>query len=83
MIMFLIYFGSILRSIDLCKVLDLAFLKPLLVQWTRSFEQDSPKIIPSPWGLHCPWLNGSYFMVTISKNHLLKVGSIKLETMAL
>jgi hypothetical protein len=23
-----------------------------LVQWSRSFEQDSPKIIPSPWGLH-------------------------------
>ena len=24
------------------------------MQWSRSFEQDSPKIIPSPWGLHCP-----------------------------
>jgi hypothetical protein len=35
-------------------VLDLAFQKPHLVQWSRSFEQDSPKIIPSPWGLHCP-----------------------------
>jgi hypothetical protein len=23
------------------------------VQWSRSYEQDSPKIIPSPWGLHC------------------------------
>ena len=24
------------------------------MQWSRSFEQDSPKRIPSPWGLHCP-----------------------------
>ena len=24
------------------------------MQWSKSFEQDSPKIIPSPWGLHCP-----------------------------
>ena len=23
------------------------------MQWSRSLEQDSPKIIPSPWGLHC------------------------------
>ena len=23
-------------------------------QWSGSFEQDSPKIIPSPWGLLCP-----------------------------
>ena len=25
-----------------------------MVQRSRSFEQDSPKIIPHPWGLHCP-----------------------------
>ena len=35
-------------------MLDLAFQKAHLVQWSRSCEQDSPKITPSPWGLHCP-----------------------------
>ena len=35
-------------------MLDLAFLKPRLVQWSRSFEQDPPKTTPSPWGIHCP-----------------------------
>ena len=25
-----------------------------MVQYSKSFEQDSSKIIPSPWGLHCP-----------------------------
>ena len=34
----------------------MAFSKPHLVQWSRGFEQDSPKIIPSRGlGLHWPF----------------------------
>lgn len=45
-----IFYGSIYLS----KVLKLAFQKPNFMQWIRSFEQASSKVIRSPRGLHCP-----------------------------
>ena len=42
------------------------------MQWSRSFEQDSPKIIPSPWGLHCPLrVNNHLPSVTCSERFLI------------
>ena len=43
MILFLIYFGSILKSRGALNMFVLAFRKPHLVQQSRSYEQDSPK----------------------------------------
>ena len=40
------------------------------MQWGRSFEQNSPKIIPSPWGLHCPFRVIHQFHMTLTFNNV-------------
>ena len=40
------------------------------MEYKLNFEQDSPKIIPSPWGLHCP-LRVKYHKVSMISRRTL------------
>ena len=58
------------------------------MQWSRSFKQDSPKIIPSPWGLHCPlrvniWetCTTNEELSTQNKGPKLHVGKLRANTL--
>ena len=41
------------------------------MQWSRSFEQDSPKIIPNPWGLQRPLRVNNNCTLSCSTDHMV------------